>query len=452
MKIIEYFNFRFKAASDRSKSAFSNILLSLVGKSISVISPLLIVPLTIDYINPTQYGIWLTLSSIVAWISIFDLGLGNGLRNCFAESVAKNNDELAKQYVSTTYVIISVIVIIIYIIMIICNCLVDWSQILNIEPYYKQELRLVMALLCGFFCFSMVTNLLVTIMSAKLQIGLASLINGLCQLCSLVAIYILTKTSSGSLSNLAIFYSGVPCLVMLIISFIAFNFTSYRKYSPSLFAFRKELIKDILSLGIQFFIIHIAIILIFQIINVVLSRELGPIAVTQYNVAQKYFGVINSIMMVITVPFWSAFTEAYTQQDFIWMKSTVKKLEFLWIGFCIIGLLMLALSSWFYNIWISDSVVIPLGLSVSMLLFMSSQTLEGIYIYLINGIGKIRIQLIIYSIFGLIAFPLLVLGCRLFGIYGALIIPTLTYFVLAIIGRIQLNKLLSNTATGIWNK
>ena len=87
-----------------------------------------------------------------------------------------------------------------------------------------------------------------------------------------------------------------------------------------------------------------------------------------------------------------------------------------------------------------------------MLLFMLSQTLEGIYIYLINGIGKIRIQLIIYVVFGLIAFPLLVLGCRLLGIYGALIIPTLTYFVLAIIGKIQIMKLLSNTATGIWNK
>lgn len=452
MKIIEYLKHRLTAASDRSKSALSNILLSLVGKSISVVSPLLIVPLTIDYVNPTQYGIWLTLSSIVAWISIFDLGLGNGLRNFFAESVAKNNDVLAKQYVSTTYVIITVIVLIIFSIMAISNCFVDWSKILNIEPSYKHELRLVMALLCGFFCFSMVNNLLVTIMSAKLQIGLASLINGLCQLCSLLAIYILTKTSTGSLSNLAIYYSGVPCLVMLISSFIAFNFTSYRKYAPSIFAFRKELIKDILSLGVQFFIIHIAIILIFQIINVVLSRELGPIAVTQYNVAQKYFGIINSIMVVITVPFWSAFTEAYTQQDFIWMKSTVRKLELLWVGFCIIGLLMLAVSSWFYNIWIGDSVFIPIGLSVSMLLFMLSQTLEGIYIYLINGIGKIRIQLIIYVVFGLIAFPLLVLGCRLLGIYGALIIPTLTYFVLAIIGKIQIKKLLSNTATGIWNK
>lgn len=55
MKIIEYLKHRLTAASDRSKSALSNILLSLVGQSISVVSLLLILPLTIDLINTSQY-------------------------------------------------------------------------------------------------------------------------------------------------------------------------------------------------------------------------------------------------------------------------------------------------------------------------------------------------------------------------------------------------------------
>ena len=73
-------------SSGRSKDAVNNIALSLVGKAISVLSSLLIVPLTINYVNPTRYGIWLTLSSIIAWVSFFDLGMGNGFRNKFAEA------------------------------------------------------------------------------------------------------------------------------------------------------------------------------------------------------------------------------------------------------------------------------------------------------------------------------------------------------------------------------
>ena len=53
---------------------------------------LLLVPLTIDYLNPTQYGIWITLMSVIAWFNFFDIGLGNGLRNKFATAKAENKE------------------------------------------------------------------------------------------------------------------------------------------------------------------------------------------------------------------------------------------------------------------------------------------------------------------------------------------------------------------------
>ena len=84
---------RFSNSSGRSKEAMRNIILSFFAKGISVASSLLIVPLTIHYVNPTQYGIWLTLSSIIGWVAFFDLGLGNGFRNRFAEAKAQGDLE-----------------------------------------------------------------------------------------------------------------------------------------------------------------------------------------------------------------------------------------------------------------------------------------------------------------------------------------------------------------------
>ena len=78
-------------SSGRSKEALKGVLLSVVAKMIYIISSFLIVPLTIDYVNATQYGIWLTMSSIISWITLFDLGLGNGFRNRFAEAKAEGN-------------------------------------------------------------------------------------------------------------------------------------------------------------------------------------------------------------------------------------------------------------------------------------------------------------------------------------------------------------------------
>ena len=81
---------------ERSIKAKKNILASFIIKGLSIAISLVLVPLTINYINPSRYGIWLTISSIVAWFSFFDIGLTQGLRNKFAEAKAKGEDNLAQ--------------------------------------------------------------------------------------------------------------------------------------------------------------------------------------------------------------------------------------------------------------------------------------------------------------------------------------------------------------------
>lgn len=61
-------------------------------------------PLTINYVSSPIYGIWMTLYSIISWLSIFDIGLGNGLRNNLTKCLVEGNYKDAKEYVSTAYV------------------------------------------------------------------------------------------------------------------------------------------------------------------------------------------------------------------------------------------------------------------------------------------------------------------------------------------------------------
>ena len=364
--------------SKRSKDAIGNIILSLAAKAVSIISSLLIVPLTISYVNPTQYGIWLTLSSIVGWISFFDLGLGNGFRNKFTEAVADNNFILAKQYVSTTYFSLICIVTLLWLIMLFGNHFLSWPQILKVESIYTEELRIVFAIVGTFFCINMVVQVFSTLLTADQKVGFASIINGAGSLISLAVIYILTKYTTGSLTSLALYYSGIPCLVTLIISIIAFSFSSYKRYAPNIKEVRLTLIKDILGLGIRFFLISVSLLLIFQMINIILSRELGPVAVTQYNITNKYFNILHMIMTIIIVPFWSLFTDARVKNDYAWMRNIVKKLEICWIIELIVGLILLAVSQIFFKIWIGDKVEVSFLLSISMLLYTLNQSIGSV--------------------------------------------------------------------------
>jgi len=103
----------FTQGNERSINAKKNIVFIAMLKGFSIAISLFLVPVTIHYVNPTRYGIWLTLSSIVGWFNFFDIGLGNGLRNKFAEAVASGKTELARTYVSTTYAILIIIIAIV---------------------------------------------------------------------------------------------------------------------------------------------------------------------------------------------------------------------------------------------------------------------------------------------------------------------------------------------------
>src|SRR5690606_19352204 len=98
---------------------------------LSICISFIMVPLTIDYINPSGYGIWLTLSSIVGWFSFFDIGLTQGLRNKFAEAKAKGDDAAAQMYVSTTYAVLGIIFSLIWLLYLIFSQFLDWASILN---------------------------------------------------------------------------------------------------------------------------------------------------------------------------------------------------------------------------------------------------------------------------------------------------------------------------------
>src|SRR5665213_1149128 len=162
---------------DRSVKAKKNIIASFFIKGISIAISLVLVPLTINYINPSRYGIWLTLSSIVGWFSFFDIGLTQGLRNKFAEAKAKGEDNLAQIYVSTTYAILAIIFFIVWIIFLIANHFLNWAHILNISENMQSEISILAVIVFTYFCLQFVLRVITTLILADQQPAKSSLID-----------------------------------------------------------------------------------------------------------------------------------------------------------------------------------------------------------------------------------------------------------------------------------
>ncbi|MDE6581984.1 MAG: hypothetical protein K2K47_05605, partial [Duncaniella sp.] len=101
---------------------------------------------------------------------------------------------------------------------------------------------------------------------------------------------------------------------------------------------------------------------------------------------------------------------------------------------------------------IGDSVSVSWSTSISIAAYIAVLTVSNTYMFIINGIGKVQLQLYIYLGFALISYPVMSLLCSLWGIPGLLILPVLIYLVQAVAMRMQLKRILNSKAEGIWNR
>src|SRR5262249_3053825 len=82
---------------------------SAAGRGVSVAVGFVTVPLTLGYLGSERYGMWVTISSVVALLMLADFGINNGLLNLVAEAHGRDNQEAARQYVSSAIVVLSAV-------------------------------------------------------------------------------------------------------------------------------------------------------------------------------------------------------------------------------------------------------------------------------------------------------------------------------------------------------
>ena len=87
-----------------------------------------------------------------------------------------------------------------------------------------------------------------------------------------------------------------------------------------------------------------------------------------------------------------------------------------------------------------------------ILLYISFEMLYKVYGTIINGTGKVFAQMILTGVIAIIYIPLAILLGKLFGLSGVLIANAIVFALNYLWSKVQCNKLISQTATGIWNK
>lgn len=436
----------------RSIKAKKNILASIAIKGCSVAISLALVPLTINYISPSGYGIWLTLSAIVSWFSFFDIGMTQGLRNKFAEATAKNDTASAQSYVSTAFAVIAIIFSGVWLLFLVVNQFLDWSQILGVEQSMRGEISMLATIVFTYFCLQFVLRIVTTIITADQQPAKASVIDMLGQLLALIIIFVLVHTTSGSLIHLGLALCIAP-LVVLVVANLYFFRGPYKVFQPSVTKVNLSHAKGLFGLGAVFFVIQLSGIIQYETANLIISRNFGPSEVTSYNIVFRYFGILNMVFAIFLTPFWSASTEAFLNKDMEWIRNSMQKYNWLNMALMLAGTVMLLFSEQVYSLWLGKGTVeIDFMLSFWGFMFFAVSMFGSKYVSLLNGISALRLQFLscLVSPFIYILTVLILIKYYNMGVYSVFIGAIIANFNAFILAPIQYYKIIVQNKRGIW--
>lgn len=419
---------------NRSQKLKKNIIYSIGLTGLNVGISFLMYPLLITLLGVSNYGCWLTISSIATWMTFFEFGLGTGLKNQLGKAIAHNNYTEAKELVSTAYFIIGCIVCVMFIVFFLFKDIIDWTSLLNTTIDKSTLESFVTIMVCTYF-MAFFLKLIGNVASANQEPFIEKIITSCVQAVCFIIVILLTYLHINNILVLSIYW-GVSTVVVWIVFSVTLYLNRYRRYIPSLKKINYIRLRPLLDIGLKFFVIQLSIIVITGSTNFIITKYISSSEVVTYNAAYKLFNLAQVLYAIIIAPTWPAFVDAIEKKDYDWIKRIVRKMMRIWLIISLVMFVILLASPIIFNLWLGKQVIIPFKLSALLFIYFTSMSFGGIFNMYVNASGKLKAQMISWVLIAIIYIPFVIFLIQQFklGIYAVgigLLLSNIYYLIIA---------------------
>ena len=302
---------------------------------------------------------------------------------------------------------------------------IDFASFFKVDESLNSELRdvLIITVVCFFLRFTL--QPISVILAADQMDFKQGIVLFMEQVWNLIGILIISIFTKESLLYASAIFSFTPLLNLLVFSLYFFS-KRYKHIRPQLFRLNKGYLKPIMGIGIDVFITSISMIFIVQFNNILIVKFYTPNEVTIYNLLFRLFGVISTFYVLLISPLWSAFGNAYANNENDWVKQVFRRVSKMFVLFVFAYLVLLLAAPFVFKIWTGMEINDYILISFCAVYFIV-QNIESTYAYLFNGTGrkkyvKLQRNLMIYG--AIVNVPLVAifagyLGWGLFSVFAA---------------------------------
>ncbi|MEP1488976.1 MAG: hypothetical protein ABJK28_11160 [Algibacter sp.] len=440
---------------DREIKLKISVVTNALTKGINIGVNLSLVPLLLSFLGVEKYGIWVTIYSVVSWLNMFDLGLGNGLKLELTKAFSKKRNKEIKKLIGTAYLVIGSISLMLIVFFLIINYYSDLGVLLSFSKDSNIDISRSIAFLIISFIVILTLKLIGVIYSSLQLAYIDSLTNVLSQVAFLCLLLFFVHFDVPSLLFNVALISTMPLIFIYLFLTMNFFIRKVPSLKVSVSSYSKDVAARILKPGLSFFVIQISGVVLYSTDNFIIASIISPSAVTDYNISYKYFSFPFVIFSMYISTHWPSFIDALTKGDEVWIKQKLKKFNYLFLLLVIIYLIIYFLFDLIVPVWIrNDDIEIDFVLNKLMVVYYLISSYATIYIYVINASGKIKLQKYLYIVIALTNIPLSIILIKAFnfGSSGVILASSICLLLLLIFMPIQSMKILKKAGKGIWNQ
>jgi O-antigen/teichoic acid export membrane protein len=395
--------------SGRSRERYRRAALSGItaggSKSIRLLTTLVAVPATVGYLGAERFGLWMSLSSLIALAFGFaDLGLGCALQNAISAANGKNDrNRIRRDVSSATFVLVTVPALMLGLFLAL-YAHVPWARIFNLRTFSAVRGAGPAVALLG-VCY------LATIplgAAGRVQVGFqegyrAGAWDGLAAGLGLVGTLIAARFRA-DLPMLVLASSGTPLI-------------AYAGNSLAEFGWRRPWLRPrwrwlewrqaraLVGSGIQFLLASAGTLALIGAPVLVIGNRFGAAAAGPYALAYKILAIPMTMLALFWVPLWPAYADAQARGDHHWIRSTLGRSRKLVCFVLAPAILGLALGTpWMVAAWTGGRLQPSLAESCATALFVVAMALESIYVIALVACGRLRVPAAALTIAGALAF------------------------------------------------
>lgn len=376
---------------NRNKNWKLNSGLAGTARLISIACSFILLPKLLHIMGDSRYGTWIVITGSLQWLTFFNLGFTNGLRNQLTQYFSSNKTNEINVLLSSSYVFFTSFGLIIFSLFVIAINFLDINQIIPNSVLTVEEIRLMLLFVGSSIFIKMISGIFNSVLFACHKAGHVPLITAIAQIIVLLGVFVFERLS---VSNIYYIYGLILYAYPLLLLGYSVFFFSKKKIVIRYKYFDFSELRDIRILSVNFFLVEVLGVLFFSSIPWMINWIEGPEMVASFAIVERLFMVPLMVNGIMLAPVWSYVSELWSKRNVVDIRGILQRSYLVTLVPLALVWLIALLSDDLVKLWLKSQVEISGTLIRLYALFVSVRILAQPYSKCVNGIGYLRLTIL----------------------------------------------------------